>query len=88
MKIGELVVCIKISEWAYIHRSIASVVVPKVGTTYRVRGIWGDGESIYLEEIINKPLPLTNTEPSFKVHIFRKLTKEEESKAFIEELYS
>lgn len=52
---------------------LPDLVLPKVGEIYMIRGFYGNNESLYLEEIINKPLPITNVEPSFNKDAFEEV---------------
>ncbi len=78
MEVGSIVKCIKLSSWSRAYS--VKVNIPKVKGIYTVRGFYnntGDNAgriSIYLEEIINDKLPITdNVEPSFEIEIFEEL---------------
>ena len=75
MKVGSIVECVKPSGWPEAFPML-NVKIPKVGRVYTVRGIYekdGYQTGLYLEEIVNDPLPFVNVEPSFKIDEFREL---------------
>ncbi len=79
MKIGSVVKCVKKSNWD--DHPEYNVTTPVVDKVYIIRGLFDGGVygiSIYLEEIINGPLPVTNVEPSFDKNIFVELLPPEE----------
>jgi hypothetical protein len=74
MEIGSLVECIKQTAWNNsLEKFKISVQIPIVKKIYTIRGFYNNGNSIYLEEIINLPLPFVNIEPSFEIFCFREI---------------
>ena len=73
---GSKVRCVKKSGW---NKIIPSITIPVLDKSYTVRGIYvaeGYEDGIYLEEIVNSPLPLTGIEPSFNVSEFEEIQDE------------
>ncbi len=61
-KIGDKVICVNDK---FLESDKDLEQFPKVNNTYTVRGVYPDGEAIYLARIQNPNVPGTNEEPCF-----------------------
>jgi len=78
--IGDTVICVN-NKFLETDRDLLQY--PKVNNTYTVRGVYPDGEAIYLVGIQNLNVPGTNEEPCFLN--WRFIKTQELSKEYIEE---
>lgn len=78
IKPGSIVKCVRQSGWRKLF-PILGINIPIVGKTYTVRSVYfaeGFENGLYLEEIHNKPLPMTGVEPSFNESEFVEISEE------------